>query len=541
MTLEEEILRRRTFAIVSHPDAGKTTITEKFLWFGGAIREAGHVRAKTGKKFTTSDWMKIEQQRGISVSSSVLSFPYGGCQINLVDTPGHQDFSEDTYRALTAVDSALVLIDSAKGVEVQTMKLMEVCRMRKTPITVFMNKMDRDALDPLALMDEVERVLGVQCAPRTLPIGSGKAFQGVYSFIDDTVHLFRPDEEENATAGATKPAGHQGNIRKVSGIHDPKLDEWFDARSLREFRDQAELALGAMPEFDHEKYLRGEQAPVYFGSGIANFGVKHLLDSFVAVAPPPLPRVARERTVQATEPKFTGFVFKIQANTDPKHRDRIAFVRICSGKFERGGRVTHVRTGRPVRLAAPTSMMANDREVLETAYAGDIIGIHDPGLYSISDTLSESELINFEGIPDFAPEHFSKVYLTDPLKSKQLQQGLRQLSEEGATQLFYPLSGPIPVLGVVGVLQFDVIKFRIEEEYGAKCRFEGANIWQARWVSADADAESAAELAAFRAEHVFDLSIDKADHLVYLCPNEFRLQTVQKNYPKLRFDKFRVG
>src|SRR5690606_23775298 len=327
-------------------------------------------------------------------------------------------------------------IDSAKGVELQTMKLMEVCRMRKTPITVFMNKMDRDALDPLALMDEVERVLGVQCAPRTLPIGNGKAFQGVYSFIDDTVHLFRPDD------GVATATAH-GEIRKVSGIHDPKLDEWFDAKYLQEFRDQAELALGALPEFDQQKYLRGEQAPVYFGSGIANFGVKHLLDSFVAVAPPPLPREARERTVQATEEKFTGFVFKIQANTDPRHRDRIAFIRICSGKFERGGRVTHVRTGRPVRLAAPTSMMANDREVLETAYAGDIIGIHDPGLYGISDTLSESETLNFQGIPDFAPEHFSKVHLADPLKSKQLQQGLRQLSEEGATQLFYPLSGPI--------------------------------------------------------------------------------------------------
>jgi peptide chain release factor 3 len=529
MTLEEEILRRRTFAIVSHPDAGKTTITEKFLWFGGAIREAGHVRAKTGKKFTTSDWMKIEQQRGISVSSSELSFPYSGCQINLVDTPGHQDFSEDTYRALTAVDSALVLIDSAKGVEVQTMKLMEVCRLRKTPITVFMNKMDRDALDPLALMDEVERVLGVQCAPRTLPIGNGKAFQGVYSFIDDTVHLYQPESDTG-----------EGDIRKVTGIHDPKLDEWFDAKYLREFRDQAELAMGAMPPFDREKYLRGEQAPVYFGSGISNFGVKHLLDSFVAVAPAPMSRHAREREVQATEEKFTGFVFKIQANTDPKHRDRVAFVRVCSGKFTRGERVTHVRTGRQVRLAAPTAMMANDRAVLEEAFAGDIIGIHDPGLYSISDTLSETETLNFEGIPDFAPEHFSKVYLTDPLKSKQLQQGLRQLSEEGATQLFYPLSGPIPVLGVVGVLQFDVIKFRIEEEYGAKCRFEGAAIWQARWVVAGIDAADPTELAAFRAEHLFDLALDKQGNLVYLCPNEFRLQTVEKNYPKLRFDKFHV-
>jgi peptide chain release factor 3 len=349
------------------------------------------------------------------------------------------------------------------------------------------------------------------------------------------VHLYQPESDTG-----------EGDIRKVTGIHDPKLDEWFDAKYLGEFRDQAELAMGAMPPFDRDKYLRGEQAPVYFGSGISNFGVKHLLDSFVAVAPSPLPRAAKERIVESTEPKFTGFVYKIQANTDPQHRDRIAFVRVCSGKFTRGERVTHVRTGRQVRLAAPTSMMANDREVLEEAFAGDIIGIHDPGLYAISDTLSESEALTFEGIPDFAPEHFSKVYLTDPLKSKQLQQGLRQLSEEGATQLFYPINGPIPVLGVVGVLQFDVIKFRIEEEYGAQCRFEAAQVWQARWVSADpadastSSAESASELAAFRAEHMFDLALDKKGNLVYLCPNEFRLQTVEKNYPKLIFSRFHV-
>jgi len=522
MNLEEEILRRRTFAIVSHPDAGKTTITEKFLWYGGVIREAGHVRAKAGKKFTTSDWMKIEQQRGISVSSSVLSFPYGGCQINLVDTPGHQDFCEDTYRALTAVDSALVLIDSAKGVEPQTIKLMEVCRLRMTPITVFMNKMDRDSLDSLALMDEVERILGVRCCPRTFPIGSGKAFQGVYSFIDDSVHLFQPDADES-------------EIRKVNGIHDPRLDEWFDAKYLAEFREQAALASGAMDSFDREKYLRGELAPVYFGSAINNFGVKHLLDNFVAVAPPPLSRHAKERDVLAVEPNFTGFVFKIQANTDPKHRDRIAFIRVCSGKFMRGSKVIHCRTGRQVRLAAPTSLLANDRTVLDEAYAGDIIGIHDPGLYNISDTISETENLAFDGIPDFAPEHFCRVHLEDPLRSKQLQQGLHQLSEEGATQLFFPLGGPIPVLGVVGVLQFDVLKFRLEEEYNARCRFEPANIYQARWVSGDAT-----ELGLFRSEHTFDLAQDKKGHLVYLCPNEFRLQTVEKNYSKLRFDKFHV-
>ena len=536
MTLEEEILRRRTFAIVSHPDAGKTTITEKFLWYGGVIREAGHVRAKAGKKFTTSDWMKIEQQRGISVSSSVLSFPYGDCQINLVDTPGHQDFCEDTYRALTAVDSALVLIDSAKGVEPQTIKLMEVCRLRKTPITVFMNKMDRDSLDPLALMDEVERVLGIRCTPRTMPIGSGKMFQGVYSFIDDSVHLFQPDKDDPSTDSTGSPQANSGQgIRKVSGIQDPKLDEWFDAKYLAEFREQAELAFGASDTFDREKYLSGDQAPVYFGSAINNFGVRHLLDSFAAIAPAPMARHAKERMVSAVEPAFTGFVFKIQANTDPKHRDRVAFLRICSGKFQRGNKVIHCRTGRQVRLAAPTSLMANDRTVLDEAYAGDIIGIHDPGLYNISDTISETENLAFDGIPDFAPEHFCRVHLEDPLRSKQLQQGLHQLSEEGATQLFYPLGGPIPVLGVVGVLQFDVLKFRLEEEYNARCRFEPANIYQARWVSGDD-----MELAAFRSEHTFDLAADKKDHLVYLCPNEFRMQTVEKNFPKLKFDKFHV-
>ena len=520
MSMTEEILKRRTFAIVSHPDAGKTTITEKFLWFGKVIREAGHVRAKANKKFTTSDWMKIEQQRGISVSSSVLSFPYGGCQINLVDTPGHQDFSEDTYRALTAVDSALILIDAAKGVEPQTIKLMEVCSMRKTPVTVFMNKLDRDALDPVALMDEVERILGLKCSPMTLPIGSGKMFQGVYSFIDDSVHVFSPETPE-------------GEMRKVGGLADPRLDEWFDAKYLKEFRDQADLVRGAMEPFDRARYLKGELAPVYFGSAINNFGIKHLLDNFVANAPAPMPREAEQRVVEATEPRFTGFVFKIQANTDPKHRDRIAFVRVCSGRFERGAKVLHCRSGRQVRLAAPSTFMAQDKTVIDEAFAGDIIGIHDPGLYNISDTLSEAENLKFTGIPDFASEFFARVYLEDPLKSKQLSQGLKQLSEEGATQLFAPLASPIPVLGVVGVLQFDVLKFRLEEEYGAKCRLETAPIHAVRWISGDA-----AQIAEFKAQNTHDLAADKGGHLVYLCPNEFRLRTMEKNFPKIAFSKF---
>jgi peptide chain release factor 3 len=518
-----EILKRRTFAIVSHPDAGKTTITEKFLLFGGVIREAGHVRAKAGRKHTTSDWMKIEQQRGISVSSSVLSFPYRDCHVNLVDTPGHQDFCEDTYRALTAVDSVLVLLDGAKGVEPQTIKLMEVCRLRKTPVTVFMNKFDRDTMDPIALMDEVESVLGVKCSPRTLPIGNGSGFYGVYSLHDNTVHLFNPDAVE-------------GEVRQVSGIDDPQLDTWFGGRYLDEFREQAALAQGALSTWNRDEYLRGELAPVYFGSAINNFGVKHLLDAFVEYAPSPQDRQAAERVVEATEDRFTGFVFKIQANTDPKHRDRIAYLRVCSGRFDRSAKITHCRSGRQVRLAAPTQLMANEKTVIDYAFAGDIIGVHDPGMYSISDTLSDGEKLTFVGIPDFAPEHFARVYLEDPLKSKQLDQGLRQLSEEGATQLFSPLSGRIQVLGVVGVLQFDVIKFRLEEEYGAKCRLEQAPIFGVRWLVGEP-----AEIEAFKAEHGYDLANDKRGHMVYLAPNEYRLATVEKNYPKLGFHKYHQG
>ncbi len=515
-----EINKRRTFAIVSHPDAGKTTMTEKLLWYGKVIREAGHVRAKANKKFTTSDWMKIEQQRGISVSSSVMSFPYEGCQINLVDTPGHQDFCEDTYRALTAVDSVLVLLDAAKGVEPQTIKLMEVCRLRRSPVTVFINKMDRDSLDPIALMDEVEEILGLHCTPMTLPIGNGKAFQGVYSFIDNTVHFFNPEAEMD-------------KIEKVDGIRDPRMDEWFNAKYLKEFRDQADLAVGAMEPFDRVKYLKGDQSPVYFGSGINNFGVKQLLDSFVAFAPAPMPRQAQTRLVEATEDAFTGVIFKIQANTDPKHRDRIAFVRVCSGKFIRGAKVLHCRTGKSVRLAAPSSFVANEKVVIDESFAGDIIGIHDPGIYSIGDTLSELENLKYQGIPDFEPEHFAKVYLEDPLKSKQLSQGLKQLSEEGATQLFSPINSPIPILGVVGVLQFEVIKFRIEEEYGAKCRLEPSNIFSVRWLSGEAP-----ELQSFKSQNSHDMATDKKGNLVYLCPNEYRLNLMKKNFEKIEFHKF---
>ncbi len=516
-SIQTEIERRRTFAIISHPDAGKTTITEKFLWYGGVVREAGHVKAKSNKKFAMSDWMKIEQQRGISVTSSAISFPFRDCHINLLDTPGHQDFCEDTFRALTAVDSALVMIDSTKGVEAQTIKLMNVCRMRNTPIIIFMNKLDLDGRDAIELMDEVEKVLGIKPVPMSLPIGNGKLFQGVYSLIDNTVHFFNRDEAKQS-------------IAKVSGLDDPKLDEWFEAKYLAELRERAELVQGAMESFDRDRYLKGEIGPLYFGSAIRNFGVKQLLDSIVEIAPSPVARLADERLVQATEPNFTGFVFKIQANTDPKHRDRIAYIRICSGKFERGNKALHCKTGKPVRLAAPTQFMANNKTVIDVAYAGDIFGVHDPGTFAIGDTLSESESLRFQGIPDFAPEHFVKVWLTDPMKSKQMTQGLRQLSEEGATQLFYPLSSPAPILGVVGELQFDVIKFRLEEEYLAKCRFEPVNVAVVRWITG-----TAKEIEKFKEEHSQDVARDKRDGLAYLCPNAFRLATVQKNYPNLQF------
>ena len=518
-SLKDEIARRRTFAIISHPDAGKTTITEKFLWYGNVIREAGHVKAKANKKFATSDWMKIEQQRGISVSSSAISFPYQEKQINLLDTPGHQDFSEDTYRALTAVDSALVLLDSSKGVETQTVKLMDVCKIRKTPVIVFMNKLDLDGRDAIELMDEVQEVLGVEPCAMTLPIGNGKLFQGVYSLVDDTVHFFEEGAQEQ-------------RIEKVSGIDDPKLDEWFDEKYLAELRERAELVQGVMEPFNLEKYLAGEQGPVFFGSAMANFGIKHVLDAVCEFAPPPLPRISKEKSVDPYQSQFSGFVFKIQANTDPKHRDRVAFVRICSGKFERGSKALHCRTGKAVKLASPTSFMAKDKTIVDDAFAGDIIGIHDPGIYAIGDTLTQNEKLEYQGIPDFTPEHFVRVVLEDPLKSKQLAKGLAQLSEEGATQLFYPILSAQPVLGVVGELQFDVIHFRLKEEYNAKCRFERLGIALSRWVVGDSK-----DVEAFQDEHKADLAKDKKGRLVYLCPNEFRLNNVIDNYKNLKFEK----
>lgn len=516
--MKQEIETRRTFAIVSHPDAGKTTITEKFLWYGNVIREAGHVRAKANRSYTVSDWMKIEQQRGISVSSSVLNFPFEGCQFNLVDTPGHQDFCEDTYRALTAVDSALVLIDSVNGVEKQTIKLMDVCRLRHTPIITFINKMDLDGRNVLELLDEIETILKIKVAPFTLPIGVGKLFKGVYSLADNTFHTFN------------KAEGGQ-EILQLSGPDDPRLPELCGKAWVSEFREQYEMVTGAMDPFDHGRFLKGEMCPVFFGSAVNNFGVRQLLNAFAKLAPPPMPRKTDIRQVDPSEEAFSAFVFKIQANMDPKHRDRTAFLRICSGSFTRGEKVFHVRTGREIRLAAPTAFLAKDKEVIDHAWAGDIVGINDPGLFRIGDTLTEGEKLNYTGIPDFAPEFFARVTLLNPLKSKQLGKGLAELTEEGATQLYEPLKSAVPVVGVVGELQFDVLKFRLASEYGADVSLDRIPAYGIRWVSGP---ESALE--SFTAEHALDSMLDKERRLVCLFPNEYRLNLALKNYPTLKFE-----
>ncbi len=521
-SISDIVAHRRTFAIISHPDAGKTTLTEKLLWYGGAIHEAGMVRAKRGRRAATSDWMKIEQQRGISVTSSVMSFEHDGNQMNLVDTPGHEDFCEDTFRALAAVDSAVVLIDGAKGVEPQTLRLMEVCRMRRTPVITFINKCDRDIRDPLELFDEIEKQLGPRVVPMTLPVGSGVSFKGVYSFNEQSFHSF------------AEFAGGSGEIKGTTGVtqmalDDPRLDE-IAGHEAANLRDLTELVKGACEEFDMDRYLRQEITPVFFGSALYNFGVKHLLDAIVKIAPAPQPHVADTRVVEADEDRFSGFVFKIQANMDPKHRDRLAFVRVCSGKFLRGEKVHHVQSGREVRLASPTTFVAQDRSLVDEAFSGDIVGIHDPGIFAIGDTLTDGEKLRFEGIPEFSPEFFSRVICTNPLRNKQLQKGLEELTQEGAAQVFQPFSGPHLYLGVVGRLQFDVIQFRLSEEYQAECRFEPMSIWQARWVVGAEDA-----VHQFREENLFDCAVDRHGGLVYLPSHEFKLRLMQEKHPELQF------
>ena len=518
-----EIDRRRTFGIISHPDAGKTTLTEKLLLFGGAIQMAGSVKARKANRHATSDWMAIEQERGISVTSSVMQFPYRDCEINLLDTPGHQDFSEDTYRVLTAVDSAVMVIDSVKGVETQTRKLMEVCRMRNTPILTFINKLDREGMSPLDILGNIEETLQIECAPLTWPIGMGKRFRGTYNLYRKELTLF--------TAGQERLSD---DVLTIRDLDDPLLDEVLGSQA-EELREDIALLEGAANPFDLQEFLKGGQTPVFFGSAINNFGVRELLDTFVEIAPPPQPRATTTRTVHPGEEAFSGFVFKIQANMDPAHRDRIAFLRICSGRFQRGMRVRNHRLDKDILIANPIIFMAQDRAFVEEAWPGDIIGIHNHGTIKIGDTFSDKEPLTFTGIPNFAPEHFRRVLLKSPLKAKQLQKGLSQLVEEGAVQLFKPRIGSELILGAVGVLQFEVTMSRLKNEYGVDATYEPVEYATARWVSCD----DKKMLAAFEKEHQANLATDAEGKLTYLIASEWLFKFVAEEWPAITFLKTR--
>ena len=524
--VDKEITRRRTFAIISHPDAGKTTITEKLLLYGGAIQMAGTVKAKRSKKFATSDWMEIEKQRGISVTSSVMNFPYNGHEINLIDTPGHQDFSEDTYRTLTAVDSALMLIDAASGVEAQTKKLFEVCRMRKTPIMAFINKMDREGRDPFELLSEIEQTLGIQCSPVTWPIGMGDRFRGVYHRLDHQLLLYERGAERSRPVPLKGLKLNSPEVRRELG------DEVTDT-----LLDEIELLDGASQEFNREEYLAGLLAPVYFGSALNNFGVEPLLQAICEIAPAPRPRETKTRTVDPMEDKFTAFIFKIQANMDPNHRDRVAFMRICSGRFERGMKAHIVRLGKDQRLGRPTQFMAQDRSLVDEAYAGDIVGIHDPGIFKIGDSLSEGEAVEFTGVPVFAPEHFVRVTLKDPLKSKQLNKALSQLSEEGAVQVFRPTLGTEQYLGVVGVLQFDVVQYRVLHEYGVNVIFGALPFLACRWIHS----EDPAAMSAFMQAQANVICLDNHDRPLILLDDNWRLKFLTERFPKITYTQTAEG
>lgn len=520
--LRREAARRRTFAIVSHPDAGKTTLTEKLLLFGGAIQLAGTVKGRKSTRHATSDWMDLEKQRGISVTTSVMQFPYHDCIVNLLDTPGHQDFSEDTYRTLTAVDSALMVIDAAKGVEPQTIKLLEVCRARNTPIITFINKLDREGRDPFELMDEIEAVLKIRCAPVTWPIGMGKRFRGIYHLSERRVHRFSPQ--------------HGGRVAEgeyIDGLDTRQLDALLGEQAA-ELRAELELTAAA-EAFDRDAYLAGRQSPTFFGSAINNFGVRELLDGFIAMAPGPRPREALPRRVEPTEEAFSGFVFKIQANMDPQHRDRIAFLRVCAGRYRKGMRLRHVRLARDVQIHNAITFMANEREHVDEACAGDVIGLHNHGTIRIGDAFTEGEALAFAGIPSFAPELFRRVILRNPLKMKQLGKGLEQLTEEGATQLFRPLSSNDLILGAVGTLQFDVVAHRLQHEYGVDAAFEPVPITTARWVRS----EDSRALADFERKLKDNLARDAAGALAYLAPSRVNLELTMERWPGIRFDTTR--
>ena len=517
--LIKQLKRRRTFAIISHPDAGKTTLTEKLLLYGGAIQMAGTVKGRKADRHATSDWMAIEKQRGISVTSSVMQFPYADAVVNLLDTPGHEDFSEDTYRTLTAVDSALMVIDVAKGVEARTIKLMEVCRMRDTPILTFVNKLDREGRDAMEILDEIESVLQINCSPVTWPIGMGKRFKGVYDLRTGVTHLFS--------------ATHGGKIKEgevVQGLGNPRLDELIGDQA-EELREEIELVLGASHPLDLEAYANGELTPVFFGSAINNFGVEELLKAFVQYAPGPLARKAQQREVLPTEEAFTGFVFKIQANMDPAHRDRIAFLRVCSGSYRKGMKMHHVRIGKTVQISNAITFQADERKHVEEAWPGDIIGLHNHGTIQIGDTFSEGEVLKYEGVPYFAPELFRRVVLKDPLRLKALQKGVLQLCEEGATQVFRPLKNNDLILGAVGVLQFDVAAQRLKEEYKVEAIVENISINTARWVRC----KDPKMMERFRNKAHDNLALDGNDQLVYLAPTKVNLELTIERWPEVEF------
>ena len=519
MTLEEEIEKRRTFGIISHPDAGKTTLTEKLLLFGGAIQKAGAVKSSKIKDHARSDWMEIEKQRGISVATSVMGFNYRDVKINLLDTPGHQDFAEDTYRTLTAVDSVIMVIDCVKGVEIQTEKLMEVCRMRSTPVICFINKLDREGRDPFELLDEIEEKLKIKVRPLSWPINMGKNFKGVYSLYQKSLHLFTPSK-------VTVEEGIE-----IKDINDKQLEDYVGENNAKQLRADIELIEGVYPDFSVDEYLNGKVAPVFFGSAVNNFGVKELLDTFINIAPPPAPRETTERIVEPDEDKFSGFVFKIHANMDPKHRNRIAFVRVCSGKFERGNNYFHVRHEKSVRFSNATAFMAQDRETVEEAWPGDIVGIFDTGNLKIGDTLTEGEKLLYTGIPSFSPEIFKEVINLDAMKTKQLEKGLLQLMEEGVAQLFTYELGKRKVVGVVGALQFEVIQFRLKNEYSATVQFSPQNIYKACWISSK-DPKKLAEFLDSKQRHI---ARDKDGKLVFMAESRAWLQMVQDNFPEIDF------
>jgi peptide chain release factor 3 len=521
--LKKEIARRRTFGIISHPDAGKTTLTEKLLLFGGAIQMAGEIKARKARRHATSDWMAIEQERGISVTSSVMKFNYRDYEINLLDTPGHQDFSEDTYRVLTAVDSAVMVIDNAKGVETQTRKLMEVCRQRNTPIITFINKLDREGLDPLEILNEIEETLQVECAPLSWPIGMGKRFKGTYNRYRGELVLFTPGQDTLSD-----------DVITITDLADQQLDELLGSQAA-ELRDEIELLDGAANPFELEEYLKGNQTPVFFGSAINNFGVREMLDAFVEIAPAPGVRPAATRDVSPDEKHFSGFVFKIQANMDKAHRDRMAFLRVCSGKFTRGMKVRHHRLGKDISLSNATIFMAQDRENVEEAYPGDIIGLYNHGTIKIGDTFSDKEPLQFTGIPNFAPELFRRVRLKDPMKTKQLQKGLIQLSEEGAVQVFRPIMNSDLILGAVGVLQFDVTVDRLKNEYGVDATYEPVDFGAARWVLCD----DPKKLALFEKDNQANLALDAGDSLTCLAASEWMMDFFIEKNPEIQFVKTR--